>query len=318
MSKTKYNSIDLMKFILAIIVVDTHTGLFANCTNGVILGLQAVSALLVAPLFYIASGYLLEKKIDTHHNGARVIVKHLVSMAKIYVKWSIIYLPLAVAKYLKDGASFGIALKVYLKAFFLYGEHFNSWILWYVLGAVYALLFVYIMYRLKAPEEAILAAGFIIGVILSVFLERYDPTFARVLRAFFFIPLGLFIAKTDIDFPIGFPVFLVGFVGEYISLNMGRLYSPIGTLFVILASFGLFVMISSIQLKNSPIYLLLRTLSTTIYFVHLWIMSIYSFVRYRELAVYGPGCFLVTFTISLMLGFALYWWRYKRVRLEIK
>ena len=316
MSKTKYNSIDLMKFILAIVVVETHTGLLANCTNGVVLGLQAVIAVLVAPLFYIATGYLLEKKIDSHYNGARVIVKHLVSMLKIYVKWSILYMPIAIAKYVQDGAGFGIALKVYIKGFFLYGEHFNSWILWYVLGAVYALLFIYVMYRLNAPEEAILAVGFIIGIVLSIFLERFDPTFARVLRAFFFIPLGLFIAKTDIDFPIGFPVFLIGFVGEYISLNMGKLYAPIGTFFVILSSFGMFVMVSSIKLKNSPVYLLLRTLSTTIYFVHLWIMTIYSFIRYRELAVYGPGCFLATYTASLIMGFALYWWRYLRVKPE--
>lgn len=57
--KEKFNSIDLFKFLMAIVVVVFHTNPFVHCestlVNQIVIGIADISV----PFFFMASGYLL-------------------------------------------------------------------------------------------------------------------------------------------------------------------------------------------------------------------------------------------------------------------
>ena len=85
-------------------------------------------------------------------------------MLKLYLLWSVIYLPPAIVERLHAGKSVAYNLLHYAKGLILSGEHYNSWILWYLLSSFYALLFISFLVKRKQSPVRILAIGCVLFV----------------------------------------------------------------------------------------------------------------------------------------------------------
>lgn len=59
---------------------------------------------------------------------------------KLYVIWMIIYFPLALVDLMYNETGLVRETLLYARGFFLRGEQYNSWPLWYLLSTIYALL----------------------------------------------------------------------------------------------------------------------------------------------------------------------------------
>lgn len=83
-----------MKFIMAIVVVAIHTEPFHSSQHNMQIAFNTFSGLAV-PFFFISSGFLLGRRMqgDSDILPAK---KQLIKIIKLYVKWSVIYLPLAI------------------------------------------------------------------------------------------------------------------------------------------------------------------------------------------------------------------------------
>lgn len=57
LSSKQYNSIDLMKLIMALVVVAIHTEPLVRCENIVVLNLYKAISDVAVPFFFIASGF---------------------------------------------------------------------------------------------------------------------------------------------------------------------------------------------------------------------------------------------------------------------
>lgn len=64
---------------------------------------------------------------------------------------------------------------------------------------------------------------------------------------------------------------------------------------------GLFIIIN-IELKDSAIFYILRKMSTIIYFIHMWIWTIYYTIIYHK-PTSGLGCFLATTVCSVLISY---------------
>lgn len=97
--------------------------------------------------------------------------KQLIKIIKLYVKWSAIYLPLAIYDYWHTGISPLKAVILYIRNFLLGGMHYNSWQLWYLLSTIYGLLFIIGMLKYgmsnRLRKLLIIAVGFTELKILS-------------------------------------------------------------------------------------------------------------------------------------------------------
>ena len=63
LSSKQYNSIDLMKLIMALVVFAIHTEPLLRCENIVVLNLYKAISDVAVPFFFIASGFLVFDKV---------------------------------------------------------------------------------------------------------------------------------------------------------------------------------------------------------------------------------------------------------------
>ena len=97
----KYNSIDLFRFICAIFVVMIHVNPFGNANRNIIFkyldfGITQYLSRLAVPFFFITSGFFLYRKTVYSSFSFNNSKKYIRRILKLYILWSIIYLPLTI------------------------------------------------------------------------------------------------------------------------------------------------------------------------------------------------------------------------------
>ena len=320
-STTKYNSIDLGKFVMALCVIAIHTYPLANCTNPVVLVIYDSFVEAAVPFFFLATGYLLAVRMQWPYDSQEsigVIRNYLFKILKLYLIWSAVYFPLAIYDYIITGRSVISSVSNYIQGLVFIGEHYNSWMLWYLLSAIYALIFILICLRCRVSPYVILAAGIIIlfigagldvlmpsEAVLSVFLQQLrkfiSHTIAngRVLRGAFYIPCGMILARKKPNLWISGIVFLAAFTGRC-------MISPVFIKSILVAVYAaaLFTVTVRIKLKNSELYPILRKMSTVMYFTHMYVWTFYYFIVYLHLGKtnYGADSFFVTTVICFIMA----------------
>lgn len=233
--KQKYNSLDITKLILAIVVIGIHTGPLVNCSNELIQDAWTMIAGCAVPFFFLATGYLLAVKFREPWDAPgnlTVIKAYIGKTIKLYIIWSVVYLPLAIADYVNERRSLLYGILSYIRGFFLVGDHYNSWMLWYLLSTIYALLFVMVCLRRHLSFGAVLLGGTLIfavsiGLDNLVACEGDMPAAlywmkmltwftignGRILRGAFYIPWGMALAKKRFSLFANGIVFSLAFTG---------------------------------------------------------------------------------------------------------
>ena len=102
-AKEKYNAIDITKFIMAIIVIFIHTW---SRFGGILMQTKLIPIVTntAVPFFFITSGFLLENKIKKQkENKEKVVKKYILNALRIYIIWTIIYLPITIFGWILNG-----------------------------------------------------------------------------------------------------------------------------------------------------------------------------------------------------------------------
>ena len=328
LSKQKYQGIDLFKFIMSILVIAIHTHPLENSTNIVLNTIYTVFVKMAVPFFFIASGYLLAIKLETPFNSEKninALKNYLKKIIKMYITWTIIYAPIAIYKYIDTGTTFAKALFAYVRNFIFVGENYNSWILWYLLSTIYALIIIIFLIkkRLSLPKVFIVGCLSLIisfaidifmgynGMLPSIFvITRKIIAFTikngRILTGMFYIALGMFIANKKISNIASYIMFIVGFIANYFIKD-----NLISSILLIIHVTGLFGIAKSIKLKPSLVYPFLREMSTEIYLIHLYIWTIYYKITYNT-KTFGMDSFLITTITCLIISFIIVYYKNKR------
>lgn len=104
--KEHFSSLDLFKFLLAIMVIAFHTNPFEQCQIPLIDEIAIVLADVTVPFFFCISGFLLARKWGrTKEERQTKIIKILIDTVKLYVIWTLISFPLSVYGYILSGNS---------------------------------------------------------------------------------------------------------------------------------------------------------------------------------------------------------------------
>ncbi|MCR5666019.1 MAG: acyltransferase [Eubacterium sp.] len=298
-----FNAIDLTKFICAFWVIVIHVEPFGPDPSGVSSFFSLLTehylARLAVPFFFITSGFLLFYKMSPDSFSMERPIRYAKRIFRIYLIWSVIYIPLAVRKLLReeDGSPLKL-LVIYLRNFIFKGSHTQ---LWYLPALIFAVLLVSVLLMLKIKPIAILV-GSAIFYIIGLFgqswfgfvepLEEHVPGIWSVLEhimsvivttrdglfdGFFFVAAGMCFAFCEIRIEkkkaqIGLVIsmillFVEAFLLEYFDIQKERnMY-----LFLMPASVLIFALIYRVNLKDKPIYKTLRVLSALIFYLHMWV-----------------------------------------------
>lgn len=211
-----YRLIDLLKFLCAYLVIGIHTRPFQSI--GILLDkvfYYNVSNYAV-PFFYACTGYFLiikQPEKDLHTKLSYRIKK----IFNIYVIWSIVYLPLTVYGWSIEGNKTLEYAVFCIRNYFLVGDNFYSWALWYLNGLIFALILIDILSK-RISIEKIVGFGsvaYLVGIVLTAFgghqdelpallafpVNIYFSIFATTRNGLFqslvFVSLGMYIADIE-------------------------------------------------------------------------------------------------------------------------
>ena len=316
--KVNYNNIDVFKLIMSIFVVAIHTHPLENISNSVINGIYDSLVSLAVPFFFVATGFLVYEDVlnDT------AFKTRFIKLLKMYLIWSIVYLPLAICEYIDKKYTIYYSVLLYIKDLLLVGEHYNSWVLWYLLSSIYALFIIRFLIRKSVTINIIVIIGFLLLIVSSgldmiadnklFFEEEFEflkvllnKTIynGRILRGIVFISLGMKLKELmkKSQSPILtnklalIVIFLLGFV---ISIFCDYI---IGNLGLYIESVALFLLILGLKFKGLNYYKYMRKISVDIYFIHLYVWTILYTVIFQQ-KTYGMIMFVLTLLISIILS----------------
>lgn len=218
MKKTVYPALDLLKLIMAVLVVAVHAnplyGIDVPFASRVLNVLESVSV----PFFFVVSSFLCFRGLRPAQFQERISagscrVRSTISkFVWLYFAWFLVYIPIDCLGYWLDGVSLIKAMVLEARGFFLLGEGRLPWPLWYLLASVVGFILVYTMLRKGMSSRNILGISFLFllgGFGLSLLLKwegaptaislpvkiyslMFGNTRNGLFEGFFYIALGMY------------------------------------------------------------------------------------------------------------------------------
>lgn len=148
-SKRYFFSLDVAKFICALLVIIIHTRPFSECSGIIDFYLGDVAARIAVPLFFAISGYLFfsslryrNRKICNCPENRIKLWKYLKKIVLIYIGWTVVYTLLQLPRWYQTGWWGKTLAKDFTVSFLFSGSYFH---LWYLLALFYAIPLLYLL-----------------------------------------------------------------------------------------------------------------------------------------------------------------------------
>ena len=141
----QYKSIDLAKFICAILIIILHTAPFADYSRVLTVGFRNIVTVIAVPFFFCASGFLAFTKADALQGNEKktYIKRYLKRLIVMYLIWSAVYFVFVVVKWTRAEFTIWTVLE-YVKDFFFEGSYST---IWYLPALFMATLLVYLLHK---------------------------------------------------------------------------------------------------------------------------------------------------------------------------
>ena len=292
---------------MAILVVAIHTGPF-EYSDYPIKRLFATITEIATPFFFVTSGFLLFRNTDWKLRIGRYAKR----MARLYVVWNIVYLPISIFGFIHDGVSIGTALLQFIRGFFLIGQQFYSWHLWYVLALIYAAVIFYSMRKTTINVRYFVSlALFVIGAAVSaIVLDGSNiTTFSVIIRmakqtiingrlfmGIGYFALGMLIAEKKMIYnknaliAVAFGCIVLSYIVPYSIIVFALRYITV---------FCLFLFVIQIYLPASDVYVKLRHSSKVVYFTHMLFFFTWSAIKSFQ-DVNGMDAFVIVTSMTVI------------------
>lgn len=313
--KNHYPGVDLIKLLMAVVVISIHTLPVGFFTDPISSGIYDFLCTNAVPFFFVSSGFLLAQHTEQGtYDLNDAVVRSLKKFLKMYVFWMLIYSPLAIWDYSRSGWGIVLSALHYIRGFLLVGEHYNSWPLWYLLSTIYGLSFLYFLSRKNASMTCIIlcsVCAFFCGSALSYLFAHVEilPTPMsnltelmshiifpeRLVKGFYYISMGMFAYHRRFSNKMG-GIFVVLSILSVLIQN-ALLDIP----FLLFSGLGIFVLAVNFQSQSKPIFPLLRKLSTVMYFLHMYVWTFYYTMAFGK-KNFGLDSFLITTVVCIVLG----------------
>ena len=270
--KKLYSSLDITKYILAVLVIGIHTQPF-SFNIWLDRGFAIITRICV-PFFFVTSAYLFWK------SKGKSATKYVFRISLLYVLWSLIYLP------------FDINAIQHMSCFYFFKFYF--WIgggheLWYLPASVVGFFIVFFLLKIFKPRTVFLiaAAVLLIGCLGSTWsplignnhfvdiVVNHIGYRTGLFYGFPYIALGMFLAKTEERWIHWKNKFLyLGFLGSLVLLIIESFifvvylktgYTVLWISVLPLIAFLFFILVKENLPVSKTFSVFLRNMSTVVY-----------------------------------------------------
>ena len=291
---TRLKGIDLVKVLMAFVVVSFHT------TTWPLLGIREVAV----PYFFLVSGFFLFGKLKGDRAADLSAIRAwTLKILKLYLIWTAVYLPFTVYGFLQDSLSLKQSLAVFVRNLAFVGENFMSWPLWYLLALIWSGVLIYILRALKVPIWGMLLVGIILAALPyyigdnSLFVKLFRDSRNLVFTGPFYVVLGGLLRHYQARLPLWAGILL--FVAGLAAYHFTPFALPV-------AAAGLFLLAKELPLSgiSDRLSRAFRDGSETIYLVHMIFAALLMLA-----AGLDKGALL--FTLTSLLATAAAYGRYR-------
>lgn len=317
-----YNTIDLFKFICAILIVFMHTYCRDLGENGSMF-VKTICAIGV-PFFFITSGFFLGKGFERNNNDIdkkEYYKKYLSRLIKMYLGWSIITLPIAFIIVQEAYSEQSILFKIagIFRLFFLVG---SIGIYWYILSLIYCSVILF-CYQRKGWRLLYL---FIIATILWCCGTIYDSPFNNENILFkcihvifgsernflnvglFYMIIGFYFQKYEHKLKMNSYILICLMCITIILRLIEVVYIGTNTLQALEATV-LFILAINFNIKTNQAKIM-RELSIAIYLLHFPFILLFDFYLVKGT--------LIDFSTTLLLCFIIFYFLKKYLPSKIR
>ncbi|RZK76713.1 MAG: hypothetical protein EOO92_14170 [Pedobacter sp.] len=315
--RKEFKGIDVTKFVLALFVVAGHTHPFKGVDNLIFMQIWEASLLLVVPYFFMAAGFFLFSKVykkDEKTYQLDTLRPYLFRIFKLYVYWTIIFLPITLWRYATDDLIFQKDLILFVRGTFFFGENYYSWPLWFLLSMTYSVAFIYLLTLINFKWRGVFIISIALFIIATIFnylvkeesenslllalgrAVKYLFLTGRLFTGMFYLMMGGVIALNKIRLS-ALSIVLMIIVAIVSQLYEVEIVSPL--LFSLLP-ITLFYLTINLKLESIKNNAFLRKCSTVLYFTHMIVFFLYSLV-FKEVSYFGWDAFLVSVIVPILL-----------------
>lgn len=194
-----YDTIDLMKFIAAIFIVGIHSAALTDISpllNTVIF--QWIGRLAM-PLFFVASGFLLSKKIQKHEVPLRDVVENYAKkIGLLYVFWLIFNWKWVWDSWFTNSTNSFLANVFHFILEIVFQSTFSG--SWYLTSCIFsAILYFYVLRKLSMKLKVTITA--IIFLAVATFSLNINNDIIHFMKNVLYLPVSIFVGP--IYFAIG-------------------------------------------------------------------------------------------------------------------
>lgn len=286
MSK-KYNSIDLFKFLCALLIIIIHANPFDDYSKILSFGLRNIVCVVAVPFFFVASGFLCFRKVELldGEEKKQYIKKFLKRILLMYLLWSAIYFMFVVLNWINNGFTIYSVLE-YIRDFLFEGSYHTIWFLPALFSAtliVYLLrkkmtykqifiisLPIYIFTLLGSSYYGITEKIPVISNIYNIYYSIFETIKNGVCFGFIYVALGALIGANNEKIKISKKINIVLIIAFYILLAIEEFIVAhfnwnsrgVDTVIMLLPlSFFIFTFVLNLELKDRKVYGTLRKYS---------------------------------------------------------
>lgn len=327
MQNTNYKLLDLLKFICAFLVIGIHTKPFQAVSDVADKLFYYDISNYAVPFFYACTGYFLIVKQQNEHMHKK-ICSRVKKVLKLYVVWSIIYLPLTFYGWLIEGNKEPAYLLLCLRNFILVGDNFYSWALWYLNGLIFALILIDLLLK-KFSIKRIVKFGsvtYVFGIVLTMLeghLDKLPTTLYSMVKLYFtifvttrnglfqslaFVSIGMLVAETEQLGRLHISTCnIIAAALMYLAkiatslMGGGQYFSKALDLPTFYFLFSVVIMLCKKIDLRGKFYKRLRDWSETIYFVHMYLVAVCALVLYKG-DYHNFKTFFITASGALMIS----------------
>lgn len=173
MAPKRNYTIDLFKFIAALLIIGIHTEPFSEVNGNLCFFVVELVCRLAVPFFAICSGYFISQSIIKNDRKFTPVKRQEIKLIKLYAVWTILYflfdIPFAVSGgyfTIKNHIGFAISTVTI-------GSHYH---LWYLISLIYALPLLYLCVRFVRRNALVpIMAGLYFIKVLSYGYTKWLP-----------------------------------------------------------------------------------------------------------------------------------------------
>lgn len=330
----QYRTVDLFKFICALLIIVLHTAPFASYSKVLTFGLRNIVTVVAVPFFFVASGFIAFSKInslETECEKNKYMVKHTKRLALMYVIWSAIYFVFVLIDWIQNGFTLGKLLE-YIKDFFFEGSFLTIWFLPAVLTATLLVFFLrkklsyetifliaipfYVFTLLGSSYYGLIDNVPVIGNIYDAYYSFFDTIKNGVCFGFIYVALGAYIAqnKDNIKIKNSHSIIAIALCWVLLAIEeFGVAYfgwndKGVDTV-IMLVPMSFFMMILAINLElpgSDKLYLMCRKYSLLMFLVQRIPLTIIDrFMGNTIIATNSIIYFVVVLAATMLLSFVI-------------